>query len=236
MQPAATTPPARELLQEVHERLLAWETGVDRSKKPPSHYIATIGWKGMAALLQYNVALRTARLGAHLLGRSLDDRQEGLLFGLTKRPMFESYTRGMWLEFVADETFAEQFLSRSPGDKERDWATLASKRNAPSLDKMWNALDKNRVSKETVTWMRTRKDWWNESAHMAARSAWMGWSNEYGEIIHNAEQIRNDLAALLEIGAQCAGHMHTLGEGRGESEQERSIDEEKRRLRGVLAA
>lgn len=236
MQPTATTPPSREVLQEVHERLLAWETGVDRSKKPPSHYIAAIGWKGMAALLQYNVALRTARLGAYLLGRSLDDRQEGLLFGLTKRPMFESYTRGMWLEHVADECFAEQFLARSPGDKDRDWTTLASKRNAPSLDRMWNALDKQGILKDTVTWMRARKDWWNDSAHMAARSAWMGWSNEYGGIIHNGEQIRNDLTALLEIGAQCAGHMHTLGEGRGDSEQERSIDEEKRRLRAVLAA
>ena len=114
MQPKATTPPSREVLQEVHERLLAWKSGVDRSKKSPSHYIAAIGWKGTAALLQYNVALRTARLGAYLLGRSLDDRQEGLLFALTRRPMFESYTRGMWLEHVADESFAEQFLARSP--------------------------------------------------------------------------------------------------------------------------
>ena len=55
----------------------------------------------------------------------------------------------------------------------------------------------------------------------------MGWSNEYGAVIHNDEQVRGDLVALLEIGAQCAGHMHTLSQGRGESEQERVIDEEK---------
>ena len=33
--------------------------------------------------------------------------KEGLLFGLTKRPMFESYTRGIWLENVADEKLGE---------------------------------------------------------------------------------------------------------------------------------
>ena len=61
-------------------------------------------------------------------------------------------------------------------------------------------------------------------------------SNEYGEVIHNNEQIRSDLVALLEIGAQCAGHMHTLSEGRGESEQERFIHDEKERLRRLLTA
>ena len=90
--------------------------------------------------------------------------------------------------------------------------------------------------RDTVSWMKGKKDWWNDSTHMAARSAWMGWSNEYGEVIHNNEQMRSDLVALLEIGAQCAGHMHTLSEGRGESEQERFIHDEKERLRRLLTA
>ena len=228
--------PSRKELQEIHRKLSTWEKAVDRSKKPRSRYTATIGWKGMAALLQYNIALRTARLGACLLERSLDNRQDGLLFGLTKRPMFESYTRGMWLEFVADEDFAESFLSRSRVDAEREWTTLASKRNSPGLAKMWNDLNKRKIMEDTVSWMKGKKDWWNDSTHMAARSAWMGWSNEYGEVIHNNEQIRSDLVALLEIGAQCAGHMHTLSKGRGESEQERFIHDEKERLRRLLTA
>ena len=232
----AKPPPLDETLQQVRGRLTTWEVEVDRAKKSPSRYTATIGWKGMAALLQYNVSLRTARLGASLLESSLDNRRDGLLFGLTKRPMFESYTRGMWLEFVADEDFAQSFLSRSPGDAERDWTTLASRRSSPGLPKMWSDLGKRKIMEATLRWMKARKDWWNDSTHMAARSAWMGWSNEYGAVIHNDEQIRGDLVALLEIGAQCAGHMHTLSLGGGESEQERIIDDEKQRLRRLLSA
>lgn len=226
----------RDVLCEIQTALSTWEEAVDRAKKPLSQYITTIGWKGMAALLQYNISLRTARLGATLLDGSLNNRREGLLFGLTKRPMFESYTRGMWLEFVADEGFAESFLSRSPGDAKRDWKTLAGKQNSPSLTKMWGDLDKRKVMQDTVLWMKGKKDWWNDSTHMAARSAWMGWSNEYGAMIHNDEQVTGDLVALLEIGAQCAGHMHTLSQGRSESQQERVIDQEKKRLRCLLSA
>ena len=228
--------PVRKVLREIHRILSTWEKAVDRSKTPRSRYIATIGWRGMAALLQYNISLRTARLGACLLERSLDNRQDGLLFGLTKRPMFESYTRGIWLEFVADEGFAKSFLSRSPGDAEREWTSLASKKNSPGLVRMWNDLNKHKIMEDTVSWMKGKKDWWNDSTHMTARSAWMGWSNEYGDVIHNNKQIRSDLVALLEIGAQCAGHMHTLSEGCGESEQERFIHEEKQRLRCLLMA
>ena len=235
-QTMANSVPFRDVLRQIQTTLSTWEEAVDRAKKPRSRYIATIGWKGMAALLQYNISLRTARLGATLLESSLDNRQDGLMFGLTKRPMFESYTRGMWLECVADEDFAENFLSRSPGDAERDWTTLASRRNSPGLAKMWSDLNKRKIMKDTVRWMKGKKDWWNDSTHMAARSAWMGWSNEYGAVIHNDEQVRGDLVALLEIGAQCAGHMHTLSQGRGESEQERVIDDEKQRLRRLLSA
>ena len=49
--------PSRKELQEIHRKLSTWEKAVDRSKKPRSRYTATIGWKGMAALLQYNIAL-----------------------------------------------------------------------------------------------------------------------------------------------------------------------------------
>ena len=231
----ANSVPFRDALQLIRTTLSTWEDAVDRAKKPRSRYIATIGWKGMAALLQYNISLRTARLGAFLLESSVDNRREGLLFGLTKRPMFESYTRGMWLEFVADEEFAESFLCRSPNDAERDWTTLASKRNSPGLAKMWSDLNKHRITEDTVCWMKGKKDWWNDSTHMAGRSAWMGWSNEYGAVIHNDDQIRGDLLALLEIGAQCAGHMHTLSRGPGGSEQERVIHEEKQRLRRLLS-
>ena len=63
----------------------------------------------------------------------------------------------------------------------------------------------------------------------------MGWSNEYGAVIHNDEQVRGDFVALLEIGAQCAGHMLSLNQGPRESEQERVIHEEKQRLRCLLS-
>ena len=85
---------------------------------------------------------------------------------------------------MADEDFAESFLSRSRVDAEREWTTLASKRNSPGLAKMWNDLNKRKIMEDTVSWMKGKKDWWNDSTHMAARSAWMGWSNEHGEVIH----------------------------------------------------
>ena len=114
-QTMANSVPFRDVLRQIQTTLSTWEEAVDRAKKPRSRYIATIGSKGMAALLQYNISLRTARLGATLLESSLDNRHDGLMFGLTKRPMFENYTRGMWLEFVADEDFAENFLCSAPG-------------------------------------------------------------------------------------------------------------------------
>ena len=113
---------------------------------------------------------------------------------------------------------------------------MASKRKSLGLAKMWSDLNKRKIMEDTVGWMKGKKDWWNDSTHMTARSPWMGWSNEHGEVIHNNEQIRSDLAAVLEVGAQCAGHIYTLSEGRGESEQERSIHDEKERLRRLLTA
>ena len=133
-----------------------------------------------------------------------------------------------------EEEYADDFLFRSSGDVERAWKTLSSKRKSPSLDRMWNDLHKKNIMRPTVNWMRGKKEWWNDSVHMAARSVWMGWSNKYGAIIHNDKQIRNDLIALLEIGAECAGHVHTLNEGRGESEKEQLIHKEKQRLRTLV--
>ena len=111
----------------------------------------------MAALLRYNVSLRTARLGASLLESSLGNRRDGLLFGPTNRPMFNGYTRGMCLEFVADEDCAETFPARSPGDAERDWTTLADRRSAPGLTTTWSDLGKRKVMQATVRWMKSRK-------------------------------------------------------------------------------
>ena len=59
----------------------------------------------------------------------------------------------------------------------------------------------------------------------------MGWSHEYGEVIQHDEEIRRDLSTLVEIGGQCAGHIHTLTLGGVESAQERFILEEKKQLR-----
>ena len=47
VQPIKTTPPSREMLPEIHQKLSAWGKALDRSKKYPSRYIATIGWKGI---------------------------------------------------------------------------------------------------------------------------------------------------------------------------------------------
>ena len=146
--------------------------------------------------------------------------------------MFESYTRGMWFEYMADEKQAKDFLFRSKQDEEKGYVTLRSEKATPGLEKMWNALQKENVMRDMVEWIRKRKDWWNDSTHVTARSVQMGWSNEYGEIIQNDEQMRNDLTVFLEIGAQCAGHIHTLNEGNDAMEER--IHQEKQELRNIL--
>lgn len=61
--------------------------------------------------------------------------------------MFDSYTKGMWLEFASDEDFAE-----------RDWTTLASRRNTSGgLAKIWSDLAKRKTMQATVRWMKARK-------------------------------------------------------------------------------
>ena len=176
--------------------------------------------------------VKVARLGVSLLEKSMENREESLLHGLTKRPMFESYTRGMWFEYVADEKQAEDFLLRSKKDEENEYMTLRSEKASPSLEKMWNALQKEDLMRNMVEWIRKRKDWWNDSTHITARSVQMGWSNEYGEIIQKDEYMKDDLTTFLEIGAQCAGHIHTLIEGNDAIEER--ILQEKQKLRDIL--
>ena len=221
-----------ETVRAVHRKLLEWEQDVEHSKKPISQYVATIGCKGKAAILQYNAALKIVRLGADLLEKSMENRKESLLFGLTKRPMFESYTRGMWFEHVADEERAKDFLSRSERDKKEEWKTLKSKKPSPKLENMWKALEDKDIEKETIEWMRRKRNWWDDSTHVTARSVLMGWSNEYGETIQNDGQVKNDLTSLVEIGARCAGRIHTLNEGNRAREER--IHEEKQELRNIL--
>ncbi len=231
--PIQSTADLSEILDEIHRSLSDWELEVERSKKPREHYIATIGLKGTAAILQYNATVRIARLGADLLKRCLENRREGLVFGITQRPMLESFTSGMWFEFVAGDKEAKSFLTRSFEDQRREWTTLTSEKKRPSLRAMWDALHEKGVLPDTVIWMRKRNNWWNDSTHISARSVLMGWSNEYGEIIHNDKQVRNDLVTLLEIGSECVSHIHAIN---GESKKEQFIDNEKQRLRDVLAA
>ena len=67
-----------KFLKVVFQKLWQWEQEVERSKKAKTHYIATIGWKGMAAILQYSATVKIARLGAELLGRSMENRKARL--------------------------------------------------------------------------------------------------------------------------------------------------------------
>ena len=128
--------------------------------------IKMIFWK----CLYIHLVVKIARLGAGLLEKSMENREESLLLGLTKRPMFESYTRGMWFEYMADEKQAKDFLFRSKQDEEKGYVTLRSEKATPGLEKMWNALQKENVMRDMLEWIRKRKDWWNDSTHVTARS------------------------------------------------------------------
>ena len=136
-----------ETVRAVHRKLLEWEQEIEQLKK--SVYPSTEGVKNkkMAALLQYNATLKIARLGAELLERSIENRSEGLLLGLTKRPMFESYVRGMWFEHVADERQAEGFLYR---DKKRGEETMKSRIPPPNLEKILKILQSKGIEEKTV--------------------------------------------------------------------------------------
>ena len=173
-----------EIVRAVHTKLLEWEQEIEQLKK--SVYPSTEGIKNkkMAALLQYNATLKIARLGAELLERSMENRSEGLLLGLTKRPMFESYVRGMWFEHVADEKQAEGFLYR---DKKRGEYIMKSETPPPNLETILKILQDKNIEGEAVKWIKDNKYMWNDPVHVGGRSVWMGWSNEYGETIQDNE-------------------------------------------------
>ena len=221
-----------ETVRAVHKKLLEWEQEIEHLKKSVYQPTASIENKKMAILLQYNATVKIARLGAELLERSMENRSQGLLLGLIKRPMFESYVRGMWFEHVADEKRAKDFLFRNERDKEKGWKTLKSEKPSPKLENMWKVLEDKDIEKETIKWMRDQRNWWNDSTHVTARSVWMGWSNEYGEMLQGDEQMINDLVALVEMGARCAGRIHALNEG--DSAKEKRIHQEKQELRDII--
>ena len=226
------TPELSEMTKAVHGKLLEWEQEVENSKKPVHSLITIIGYKKTIALLQYNAALKIARLGTELLERSIKNRSESLLLGLIKRPMFESYTRGMWFEYIAEEKQAKGFLKRREEDAEEGWTTLRSEESAPWLVQMWDVLEEKKIMEKTVEWMRKQREWWNDSAHVTARSVQIGWSNKDGKVLQSDESMIRDLIALVEIGGQCAGHMHVLNES--DSAKEDRINQEKLEFRSIL--
>ena len=169
----------RATSKDVRKMLHRWEREVEGSKKPLNEHVNAIGWKHTAAIFQYSATVKIARLGSNLLHATIDNRMEGLLFGLTKRPMFETYTRGIWLEHLADDKHAMEFMKRKEDDRKREWNTLGSVRMTPKLEIMWNELEKGDLLKDTVAWMKGKKEWWNDSTHVNARSVLMGRSHEF---------------------------------------------------------
>ena len=171
----------RTVMCHIDERIQGWERDVEYSKRQDFRYVNVASkTKAMAAMLQYNVALRVSRLGATLLSESIDNRRNGVLFGLTKRPMFESYTRGAWLDFVADVEMVRKIMTRRKFDEKSNWTSLKGEESFPTLPQMWFALEETGMLKETVCWMRKYGQWWNDHTHIGPRAMLMGWSNEGG--------------------------------------------------------
>lgn len=220
------------VMRQIEAKIRAWQKDVERSKGFEFKYVnAASKTKTMAAMLQYNVALRVSRLGANLLVESIDNRRNGVLFGLTKRPMFESYTRGAWLDLVADAECVEKIMTRRRLDSENNWTTLKGKGSFPLLRDMWSALEEAGMLKEMVVWMRTRGQWWNDNTHIGPRAMLMGWSNEGGVIHYTDKQIEDDIHTLVEIGAQCAARFHILNRSGSGTEKEDQIYRERDELR-----
>ena len=221
-----------EVMRGVDARICEWENDVERSKTLAFRSVNDASTtKPMAAMLQYNVALRVSRLGARLLRESIDDRRNGVLFGLTKRPMFESYTRGAWLDFVADPETVKKIMTRRKMDEENDWTTLKGEGRFPVLPEMWSALEEAGISKEMVAWMRTKGQWWNDHTHIGPRAMLLGWSNEGGVIHYTDKQLGDDIHTVIEIGAQCAARFHTLISSGSETYKEDHIYRERDQLR-----
>ena len=142
-----------EVLSEIHQKLLDWEAEIEHKKMPRAFYIAKLGNKGMAALLYHSAALQIGRLGSFLLKESVDNRREGMLFGLTKRPMIESYTRTLWLEFIANDERVEQIMTRDKSD----YNILSGEKNFPTLNQMWDKLQEGDVLRETINWLQKNR-------------------------------------------------------------------------------
>ena len=218
------------------QRIRGWEQDVD-SLKGDHRTSRPIG-KELAALFQYNATVRIARLGAELLTKVMEHPREGLLFGLTKRPMFETYTRGIWLEKVATENQARGLLLRSPEDAKTEWTTLRSQVNPPALTSMWDSLEKRKVLDEVeaehLHLMRGQLTWWNDATHINFRSVWLGWTDEFGEAIQDDGALRNDLIPVIELAAQSARHIHRIIEGVDRSPRVQRMFKEKDVLRDWL--
>ena len=195
-----------ELLSEINQKLLRWEAEIERTKKPRTYYIAELGNNGMAALLYHSAALQISRFAAYLLRNSLTNRRDGMLFGLTKRPMIESFTRALWLEFIADDERAKHIMKRDMGDVN----ILSGAGSFPFLNQMWGDLKEASVLEETIDWLQKNKTWWNDAAHIGPNALYMGWSNEYADKFNTNQRIARDLHTLLEIGSQCAGRFYVL--------------------------
>ena len=228
------TPELSEIVRAVHRKLWEWEQEIEHLKKSVYQTTKEIESKKMAPLLEYNAALKIAKLGAELLERSMENRCEGLLLGLTKRPMIEGYVRGMWLEYVADKKRADGFLEAEQRKGTKSRIPL------PKFEKMLNDLQNKDIEgeprgwiKTTVKWIKDHEDTLNESIHLGGGNVWMGWSNELGEKFHNDKQVIFNLGALIEIGSQCARSLHTLSENDGTRDIQ--IYQEKEEIRAILA-
>ena len=227
------TPELSEIARAVHRKLLEWEREIEHLKKSVCQNTEEIEVKKMAPLLEYNAVLKIASLGAELLERSIENRCEGLLLGLTQRPMFEGYVRGLWLQYVADEERADGFLEAEQRKGTKSRIPL------PKFEKMLNDLQNKDIEgeprrwiKDTVKWIKYHEDTLNESIHLGGASVWMGWSNEYGERHHNDEQVIYNLINFIEIGSRCARRLHTLSGN--DSTRDAQIYQEKEEIRTIL--
>ena len=196
------------------QRLRRWERDVDSLKG--EHRISHLTKKELAALFQYNATVRIARLGAEILTRVTKHPREGLLFGLTQRPMFETYTRGLWLERVATEKQARGLLVPRHADAKTRRKTLRSQVSPPALTKMWDSLEKSAllddVEAKHLHWMRGQETWWNDATHVDL-SVWLGWTDESGKAIHDDDVLRYDLIQVVGLAAQSARHIHRIIKG-----------------------
>lgn len=232
---AQTTPTLEEVVDEIHHKLLAWEVEIERTKSPKSDYITRLGNNGMAALLYHSAALQMGRLGSYLLKESLTNRRDGMLFGLTRRPMIESYTRALWLEFVVDDERAKQLMTR---DKSA-YNILSGEKGFPPLNQIWESLQKAAalaVMQNTIEWLQKKRTWWNDSAHIGPNALYMGWSNEYADVFLDNQRVVGDLHTLLEISSQSAGRFYVLHSVGDDGDKTAQIHREGEQLRAQLAS